>query len=388
MSHGDERICTEQQRVAGRLLAQMVRGELAPGTRLPAERDLASRFEVSRRTVNLALELLQEQGLVHQVSPRIRHVADDITARLSAMRAQAVVIRSRRYEPCEPGSDDAMADDVIAGIRDQGFEPLIYHPEDLDREHLRALVTRSPVSLVLLGQAANTPAGQAAAREFLAIEVPVVGYTDVMRHDAAADFPVDRVQSDQRAGGRLVAERLITAGAKRLLRFWDVDSAFEAPQHWLCERDAGVLEALAAAGLPVIAPPDPVRVANGTDPSRAAFDRMVRIVAGFLAEYLLAENPVDAVLAKSDKEFIYVAAACRLLGREPGRDILITGYDHTLHRYPELRWEPARPFVTVDKRMGAIGRAMLTLMNERVAGTLTGPPVTRTLEPELVLTKH
>jgi DNA-binding LacI/PurR family transcriptional regulator len=376
--------CTEQQRVAGRLLALMVQGELAPGARLPAERELAERFGVSRRTVNLALEQLQEQGVVDQVSPRIRRVANDLAPRLRGLRRTVVVVTGRHADRSDRYGDDGMIDEALAGISEQGLQPVTRSHDSLDRAAIRHLVTQQPVGLVLLGQAANSPTGQAAARELLAIGVPVVGYTDVMVRDAVASLPIDRVGSDQRAGGRLITEHLIARGCRRILRFWTTDSAHGPVRQWLVERDAGVRAALSEAGLPLLAPPDPPPIANGLDPARAIFDRDVRIAAGFLAEHLLADEPVDAILARSDKEFVYLAAACRLLRREPGRDVLLAGYDHTLARYPERRWEPASPAATIDKRMAAIGHELVATMRQRLSGELVGGPVLRRIAPHLV----
>lgn len=50
--------------VVDQLRALMERGVLRPGDRLPSERDLATRFEVSRATVSQALSVLQATGLV------------------------------------------------------------------------------------------------------------------------------------------------------------------------------------------------------------------------------------------------------------------------------------------------------------------------------------
>jgi DNA-binding FadR family transcriptional regulator len=50
--------------VVAEALAQMVLGEMAPGTSMPSEGDLALRFEVSRLTVREAIKMLAGRGLL------------------------------------------------------------------------------------------------------------------------------------------------------------------------------------------------------------------------------------------------------------------------------------------------------------------------------------
>jgi GntR family transcriptional regulator len=50
--------------LADTLRTEILEGRLSPGERLPAERELAERFDASRTTVRLALSALKSQGLV------------------------------------------------------------------------------------------------------------------------------------------------------------------------------------------------------------------------------------------------------------------------------------------------------------------------------------
>src|SRR5687768_1130947 len=52
------------EQIADRLVAELRRGALNPGMRLPGERDLAERLGVARATVREALGALQVRGLV------------------------------------------------------------------------------------------------------------------------------------------------------------------------------------------------------------------------------------------------------------------------------------------------------------------------------------
>jgi DNA-binding FadR family transcriptional regulator len=52
------------EEITGRLRSMILRGELAAGSRLPAERDLAEKFGTNRNTLREALRTLAAQGLV------------------------------------------------------------------------------------------------------------------------------------------------------------------------------------------------------------------------------------------------------------------------------------------------------------------------------------
>ncbi|MGW1347622.1 FadR/GntR family transcriptional regulator, partial [Kribbella sp. NPDC002412] len=52
------------QRIVEQVEEALIRGDLAPGQRLPSERELVAQFEVSRSTVREALRVLESNGVV------------------------------------------------------------------------------------------------------------------------------------------------------------------------------------------------------------------------------------------------------------------------------------------------------------------------------------
>lgn len=52
------------RQVADHITAKITSGELQPGAKLPAERDLATEYGVAYLTVRRAMRLLRERGLV------------------------------------------------------------------------------------------------------------------------------------------------------------------------------------------------------------------------------------------------------------------------------------------------------------------------------------
>lgn len=59
-----DRSTTSARQIATDLRVQIEAGEIAEGSRLPAVRNLATRYGVSRNTVNKAIRILQNEGLV------------------------------------------------------------------------------------------------------------------------------------------------------------------------------------------------------------------------------------------------------------------------------------------------------------------------------------
>lgn len=54
-------------RIVDAITARIGTGDLAPGDKLPPERDLAAEFEVSYPTVRRATEVLRDRGLIETV---------------------------------------------------------------------------------------------------------------------------------------------------------------------------------------------------------------------------------------------------------------------------------------------------------------------------------
>ncbi len=62
--------------VADHITARISAGELRPGARLPAERDLATEYGVAYDTIRRAMALLRERGLIITIVGRGTFVAE------------------------------------------------------------------------------------------------------------------------------------------------------------------------------------------------------------------------------------------------------------------------------------------------------------------------
>ncbi|GAA3394369.1 winged helix-turn-helix domain-containing protein [Streptomyces roseoviridis] len=64
--------------LADHITARIAAGELTPGARLPAERDLAEEYGVAYLTVRRAARVLRERGLILTVHGKGTFVADPL----------------------------------------------------------------------------------------------------------------------------------------------------------------------------------------------------------------------------------------------------------------------------------------------------------------------
>jgi len=67
------------EQIVQQIEESIVKGDLTPGDQLPAERDLAQRFGVSRTAVREAVKALREKGLVEAYSGRGTFITDGTT---------------------------------------------------------------------------------------------------------------------------------------------------------------------------------------------------------------------------------------------------------------------------------------------------------------------
>jgi GntR family transcriptional regulator, transcriptional repressor for pyruvate dehydrogenase complex len=88
-----DKVVTERryEAVVRQILALIGRGEIAPGSRLPAERDLAERLGVSRNVLREAFRVLEARGIVRSRAGGGRYVRADNAA--AALPAEGIVLR-------------------------------------------------------------------------------------------------------------------------------------------------------------------------------------------------------------------------------------------------------------------------------------------------------
>lgn len=354
-----------------RIRRAILDGELVPGRSLPSERSLAGRFGVSRTVVRAALSGLEAEGLVvrgRKCVRRVGAVSAPAAERLSAdvspsasppppsLLSQTVVIVSD-IDPASLRADGAAgwswsiyrgaAEAIIETGR--GVLPVPDAPASL--EHFAWMASTPPCGVVVLS--APPPYvgdGRALLTAMHLGDRPVAAYGD------DHDWPgCATVVSDHAEGSRLLVDWLAARGRRRILRY---GHRFAKPVDWPDRRREGYERACREHGLPAL-PPCFAPSYPGSDRSEAAFDAQAHMTAGYLYPRFAGDGPPDAIMAMSDAEVPEIVAACRLLGRVPGRDVDVVGYDHYWRECKGRNYEPTPPAATIDKQNVEIGRALV-----------------------------
>jgi LacI family transcriptional regulator len=170
---------------------------------------------------------------------------------------------------------------------------------------------------------------------------------------------LDSVNSDERAGGRLVTEHLVAAGYGAVVHL-DVaprftESASEA-------RKAGYREAMSGAGLGEVS--SSVRTGRG--------------VGAVVAAELRAATTAPAFFAHNDLIALEAVTAIRRAGLAVGRDVGVVGYDDTyLASLDEFS------LTSVNQSAAILGRRAVELVAERIGGRCAA--VHEVIPPRLVV---
>jgi DNA-binding FadR family transcriptional regulator len=151
------------EQVAERLAADIRAGVLAPGERLPSERDLARTFEVSRASVREAIASLQLQGVVETRKGAGTFVA----ARPPAAEAphdaspSAVLEARLQLEPAVArlaaarGRRDSAAEDLLDAMEAEPVDIVTWNRSDRLFHRQLAAMTGNPVLLAFADHVAT-----------------------------------------------------------------------------------------------------------------------------------------------------------------------------------------------------------------------------------------
>ena len=360
---------TESPRSRARsAIRQLIEGSaLQIGERLPAEESLSKQLAVSRTTIRKALDELEGNGLVRREPNRGCVVASQLTPASRLVGQSVVVVTDKAHVKVDQHVAGTFAE-VRVGLFDtivqQGRSMVMVPVDTLNDRLMQQLIAERPVGVLLLAWEHMTENMSSFGKACRDAGIPVVAYNS--DDDDPEVSPFDRVQLDHESGTHQLMNWLHARNRSRVLRLWTCP----ADEPFIVQRNAGYKRACQSLGMPelplVYVNDLPDRQAN----SRQLFERRTRCMAGYLAEYLREPGIVDAIMVVTDCEVFNVAAACRLLGREPNRDVMIVGYDNAWSHADERQYESTLPAATVEKSNRRIGAALADLLEQRIDGTL------------------
>lgn len=358
-----------------RFIREWAEGPATAGP-LPSERELAKRLGVGRTTVRRALEALSRDGVLQRDGRRVRQVppvrvsagilAKTIVMLLPEVEETDQVIRAHWTEYGSLGCARA--------IRSAGLNALAVVERNVNEAELASIAAQKPMGFLIPDTFNDISSTVTAAAVVARAGVPMVVYGG-----AAELAPYDRVMSDHEAGSAMLTRHMLSLGCRRIIQAWP--KPWE--RYWFAARQRGYEQALREAGLqplPTIETPRLQRIgAAGGD-----FHQQVRTVAGYIGPTLVGPDAPDAILCSSDRDVPYLIAACRLFGREQGRNIHIAGYDDYWPFCEERAHEPVAPTATVSKLNELMGGVMVQMLLDRIGGKLPEGPQTRVIAPRLV----
>ncbi len=354
---------------------------MVDGQQLPSERSLSERLGIGRTVLRGILAELEDEGLVVQKKGggRVFRIPTATSGHTVSILSGTITVLTSDPSPTgqhrQPGWVDHLTQGAIREVHASSHNALTLHPDRLKGGGLQQLLNARPVGVVVPDGYRSMNSTFDIVRRLAESGVPVVTYGGTENL-----LNLDRVVSDHEVGAGMLVDWMVRHGRRRLLNLWA--SPGDAP--WQLARRRGYESGVAKAGVPAL-PLELFQVVPAVNMTeRENFDIRVHQLAGHLVPWLLSAEPVDGLLLLNDGDVAVASSACRLLGREPNRDILIAGYDNFWADAPEREFDATAPAVTVDKRNEAMGHEMVRLLLDRIEGRLPPEPQTRTFPPELV----
>lgn len=348
-----------------RMRQEIVSGRWIEGQELPSERMLSDRLGVARMTLRSALRELESAGVIEHGEGRKRRVSRMPRSLLSH---SVGVVSAMRVSPADPHFSPTQELytqwSAEAALQEAGYNILVVHLKMLQGAKWLQFLDNRPAGLLWTADCAEIHASAAVLEAEEKTRIPVV-----INSDNPMFSHVDRVVSDHERGGEDLVKWLLAKGCRRLAvvksSIYDFD--------WWDRRVAGMRRMVAKSGLATLR--EVLCSVDQRGPSETLtkefFSRRVRQMVGFLIDLFQGDHPVDGILAINDLEAVQIAAACRLLGRMPGRDVRIAGYDNSWQSSAEYAIEPVAPCVTIDKDNPAIGRALAEVLLGRIEASKT-----------------
>lgn len=367
----------------------ILEGVWQSGDRLPPETALAQQMSISRVTLRRALDELEERGFVRR-EPHRGCIVTARTPHASPLVSRSIIVITDTAElpVSQPlsGTFSEAKTGLLDAVARQGRNSVVVPTAAIDDGFIHQLIQERPQGVVLFAWTHLTDAMHKVGRTCIDAGIPVVAYCNNDANDASdptepAPLPFDRAMSDHESGTHKLVHWLHAQGRQRILRVWT--GSPRTPT--IALHNQGYERACAELNLPVLPPLYIDDLPHRDGPNPEVFQRRTRCFTGYLAQQFAQESRPDALMVVTDCETFNVAAACRLLGLEPNREVLIVGYDNYWSYAPERQLEAAIPAATIDKDNRAIGAALAQLLERRLGQNVAADaPVVQRLPQQLI----
>lgn len=387
---------------------RILRGELKPGEKLPSFTEMRMQHGVSQATLNRVHSLLEAEGLIRRRRGAGTFVCDyrgqpastglNGSAAVSFL-SNAIVILTPFGKPAASHRSGGWLEWIAQGASDAvqsaGMHAVSLNP-DITEVEIERLVAEKPFGALIPASLSESATPLNLMRKLRAQGIATVAFGS-----SPELAECDHVLSDHASGAYQLTRHLLERGKRRVLNVQPAD----LNETWLGERQVGYERAMCEAGLEAEPPlripsmellfsaqlfrdrgSKDVEVSDEIlDEDLRVFGAQVRSLAGHFVEAMSGDNPVDGLLATTDRDIFVLAAICRLFGRNPNSDVLIAGYDNYFADCEECAIAPFAPVATIDKNNRALGEAMVQLLLDRVGDRLPDAPQTRVVAPRLVV---
>jgi LacI family transcriptional regulator len=322
-------------------------------------KELAARAGVHPSTVSRVVNEDPSLRIAAETRARIEALVAETGYRPNGLARSLKLRQSFMVAVVIPDVTNPLFAGIFRGIEDvalqRGYNVILCNTDgspERERSHLEALHARRVDGVIM----ASATLADRAVERLRQLRMP---FALVNRYSDASD---PWVGSDDRAGGRVATEHLISLGHRRIGHLAGPERISTAR-----ERRLGYLEALAAAGIP----PDDSLVVEASfmeEPGARAMERLLDL-----------PRPPSAVFAVNDMAAVGAHAAVLRRGLRIPEDISLVGYDDV-----PLAAQLDPPLTTVHVPPAEFGRGAAEILFEQLD---SGAPSRRRIvfEPRLVV---
>ena len=239
---------------------------------------------------------------------------------------------------------------LCQALQKDGYHVLLFISQTEDADSVLTDILQYQVDGIVM---ASTTLSSALANDCINAGIPVVLFNRVAQMGAMGRYSTSSVTSQNREGGRIVGELLVRTGHRRIAWLAGQENASTS-----LDREAGLCEALSAAGLGLYA-----RAVGHYD-----FAQAQRAVLALFRDP--ATRP-DALFSANDHMAIAALETLRgELGLQVPHDVSVVGFDNV----PQAAW-PSFNLTTMQQDVDQMVNATRTLLFEHIGGEIVARSV-------------